>query len=71
MKSDLYLKAVLTVIAVALVVLTLQAVQPAFSDNHEKQKQQKIFDVGPSLEEIAELLCGKTERTACYVKMVK
>ncbi len=67
MKSDLYLKAVLTVIAVALVVLTLQAVQPAFSDNHEKQ--QKMF--GPSLTDIAKLLCGKTQETACFVKIVK
>ncbi len=65
MKSDLYLKVVLTVIAVALIALALQATQPAFSRSHHLTKLQDTT-IG-RLQLILREICSNGN--PCYVKV--
>ena len=71
MKSDMYLKAVLTVIAVALVVLVLQAVQPAFSQEEKFRVPSPKEIAGAIVSEIKRELCGQKYENPCYVAVVK
>ena len=64
MKSDLYLKVVLTVIAVALIALALQATQPAFSRSHQTKLQDTTIG---RLQLILREICSNGN--PCYVKV--